>query len=145
MFGDQFTENERKQCRGYAPPKKTPRMQVSRPVAANADATVVAVSCAGCSNMHGLTDLAKGYCIRCRRNWQQQSIDDRLPPTKSTIPESDPEPVHKKQKPSADSKKKTKKNSKKKNEEYQGDVDEATIAETNKPKSKKKKTKTEVL
>ena len=98
--------------------------------------------------MHALTDLANGYCIRCWGNWRRESIDDRLPPTKSTnpIPESDPdlEPVHKKKKTSTNSKKQTKK--KKKNEEMeveknQGDVEEAPIAEA----KKKKKTETEAL
>ena len=66
-----------------------------------------------------------------KRAARSASIHDRLPPTKSTIPESDSEPVHKKQKTSTDPKKRTKKNSKKKSDESQGDVDEATIAETN--------------
>ena len=65
MFGDQFTENERKLRKGYYPRKK----QVSRPVAAAAaDSTVVAVS-----NLHALSDLVEGYCIRCWSKWGKEA------------------------------------------------------------------------
>ena len=140
MFGDQFPESERKKLRGFLPrPKRTPRSAAA--------ATVVAVSCAGCSNLHAMSDLAKGYCITCWSNWRQQSIGDRLPPTKPTIPEpdpeSDPEPVHKKQKTSKKKKKKT--NEEMEEEKSQGSVDKAPIAKTSKQKKKKKKTETELL
>jgi len=98
MFGDQFTENERKKLRGFLPrPKRTPRMHaLTDPPRSAAAATVVAVSCAGCSNLHAVSDLAKGYCITCWSSWRQASIEDRLPPTKRTTPEPDPEPVQNK-------------------------------------------------
>ena len=62
MFGDQFTEAERKKLRGYVRRPKRALTDADRSAAA---ATVVAVSCAGCSNLHAVSDLAKGYCITC--------------------------------------------------------------------------------